>query len=432
VKVPSIDRWLSFPIEEDGYMVFMRLSRGLLPAAMAVTQFFLISTSAIALSEPDSVQIDTLINEGMELIFHEHYDRADSLFDILVNAKPDHPSGYFFKGLVTWRRGYIIKDYKKYDKAITAQLSRAIDVADEALKKDEENAEALFYKGGSFGFIGTLHVRNKSWIKAGLAAYKGIRTLQKAYELDPQLWDIYYGLGLYHCAAANASGIVRFIQKLIPIPEGDSEKGLKDLQIAIEKGVYTKTAARAFLAVAYTYYEGRYRDSITILEELVVEYPRCIDFWLSLANAYFYNGLNSPVNDWKRLIAIVDITEKEVEKRGIEILPWWGNKLHFMRGYALYSLEKYQEAAPLLSRYSKEYTKKKKSYLTSLGELTLGKIADLSGDRNAAMKHYEKALDLEYFGNLKDLARHYLNEPFTKETSEWRFSGAKVDLPGRP
>jgi tetratricopeptide (TPR) repeat protein len=388
-------------------------------------------TCSDAFAAPGSIQADSLIVSGMELIFHEYYDKADSLFNTVVERKPDHPIGHFFKGLVTWRRSYIIKDYKSFDKAIKAHFSMAIKKADKVLKKDESNAEAFFYKGGAYGFIGTIHVRNKSWIKAGIAAYKGIRALQKSWEIDPRMYDIYYGLGLYHCAAGNAPGIVRFVQKIIPIPEGDSELGLQYLEIALKMGTYTKTAAEAFLGSAYIYYEERYQDAIDILEPLVKKYPRCFDFWTSLANAYFYQGLTESRGNWTRLIETVEFTQKMRKERGIEMLPWWENKLLFMEGYARYSMGEYEKASSILSDYSKIYPDKGDSYLTSLGELTLGKIADLSGNREQAVEHYSRSLQLEHFGNLEKLAKHYIKEPFTGETIEHRFIGMKVDLPGR-
>ena len=348
----------------------------------------------------------------------------------MVERNPDHPVGYFFKGLVSWRRSYIIKEYKSYDDEIKSQLKLAIEAADRILKEDGGNAEAFFYRGGAYGFIGTLHIRDRSWIKAGIDAIKGIRSLQKAYENDPRMYDIYYGFGLYHTVAGNSAGIVRFVQKLIPIPEANAERGMEYLRLAHEKGMYTRTAALAFLGSAYIYYEDRFQDGIDIYEPLVSRYPRCIDFWLSLANGYFYQGLTRPEGRWGKLLEIVAEVREEARRREMELLPWWENKLLFIEGYARYSLGEHEKARSILTEYSKIYPKKG-SYLTSLGELTLGKLADLAGTRENAVKHYKRALKLERFGNLEELAKHYIDEPFTGETPEWRFIGMMVDLPDR-
>ena len=45
-------------------------------------------------------------------------------------------------------------------------------------------------------------------------------------------------------------------------------------------------------------------------------------------------------------------------------------------------------------------------------------IHDLLGEREEATKSYRMALAVETDGIAKDAARHYLNEPYRKETSQ--------------
>ncbi|MDZ7261798.1 MAG: tetratricopeptide repeat protein [candidate division KSB1 bacterium] len=378
------------------------------------------------------IEFNPLILEGIEYIFHENFDKAEAIFDQVIQQHPERPGPYFFKGVVYWRRSLNVENYSKFDQAMLTWLDKAIGIADSALQKDPQDAEAFFYKGGAHGFKGTLYARRQDWLKTGYHAYHGIKNLQRALKIAPELYDVYYGTGLYHVMAGHTPGIVRLIQKILPIPSGNPKQGLQDLKIASERGRYTQIGGRSALAFAYLWFEEDYQKTIEILEPLIKQYPDCIDFGTMLANAYFYRELTTPTGEWDKLLQTIDQIEKIVRERPFDLSRWWRDKLIFMRGYAYYSTGKYELAANLLQLYTRRYPNKGDSYLTGLGELTLGKIYDLQGQRKKAKEKYTRALKQEPMGNLEQLAQHYLETPFTGEVEKYRFTGAKAELPDRP
>jgi len=408
-------------------MIFHKIMLGLL--------IVLLSTSLLGEEKSKNnlmINIENQLSETIDFIFQEDYISADSICQSILDIYPDHPVGYFMRGILHWRKGYFLNDYNDYNDLTLKWFKQATKVAKENIKHNPNDATVHFFAGGAYGYEGSVYARRKSWFKTGKAAYRGIRELEKSKKLDPELYDIYYGSGLYHVLASHQASAVKLIQKILPIPAGDSEKGLNYLQLAIEKGKFTNLAAKAALALAYVYYEENYQEAIDLLTPLIEQYPQNLDFLTNLVNAYFFRELTNPVSAWEPLSDVINQTRKAVESLNIDFQQWWVDKFHFIEGFMNYMNGNYVEAQEILSSYCKLYPKKGHSYLSGLGYLTLGKIADLQGNRETAIKHYKKVKKLENIGNAKELAKRFIIIPFQGENPETKYVGVYVDLPDRP
>ena len=376
--------------------------------------------------------IDKQLSLTIDYIFQEDYKKADSICISIITQYPDHPAGYFMKGIMYWRKAYFLNNYNTYNDTTLKWLKQAIKIAKASIKKNPNDPIAHFFAGGAQGYEGSVYARRKSWIKTGRAAYSGIRSLEKSMQLDSSNYDGYYGSGLYHVLASHQPGVIKLIQWLLPIPAGDSDLGINHLQIAIEKGKFTNLAAKAALALAYTYYEEKFEDAVDLLTPLVVQYPRNLDFLSTLINAYFYRELTIPTGEWSTLKVYIDQIRMVVEEQFPDFQTWWLTKFEFMEGYMSYMTGDFSTAKRILTRYCQNYPKKGGSYLSALGYLTLGKIADLQGNRKEAIEYFKKVSKFENIGNEKELAKKFISSPFRGEEFEIPFSGNYVDLPDRP
>lgn len=376
--------------------------------------------------------IDKQLSQTINYIFQEDYIRADSICVSIIAEYPDHPAGYFMKGILHWRKGYFLNNYNKYNDITLEWLKKSLKIAKSNIKDNPDDPVAYFFAGGAYGYQGSVFARRKSWIKTGRAAYNGIRSLEKSMKLDSSLYDVYYGSGLYHVLASHQPGVIKWIQKLLPIPAGDSDLGINHLQIAIEKGKFTNLAAQSALALAYVSYENKYNDAVDLLIPLIEQYPQNLDFLTTIINAYFYRELTDPTTEWEPLRESLNQTRKAVIDQNLDFQQWWRTKFDFMEGYMDYMAGDLVNAKKILTKYVQTYPKKGGSYLSGLGYLTLGKIADLQGSRELAIIYYKKVAKLEDIGNEKKLAKKFIKSPFIGEDSEIPFTGHYVDLPDRP
>ena len=85
-----------------------------------------------------------------------------------------------------------------------------------------------------------------------------IKNLKKVQKIKPDLYDVYFGFGLYDVTAGSFPDIVKIITRILFIPSGDYQRGIEELKIAHEKGFLTKTISCYALAYSYFYYEQNY------------------------------------------------------------------------------------------------------------------------------------------------------------------------------
>jgi len=377
---------------------------------MNKTKYFYLAFLLLFQSSLAAAERNPQIIQAIDLIFQEDYLLAAAVLDQTIAAEPSNPEGYFYRGVIFWRESTLAPEVEKYDHALQIWLDRCLAVADSNLAVNPRDVNAWFYRGGAHGFLGSMYARRGNWPKTGYHAWKGISALENARELNPEMYDIYYGLGLYHVMAGHQSAIVRFIQKLLPIPPGDPAQGIRSLKLAIEKGRYAPVPAQSALGFAWLYFENHYPQAIQTLVPLLEKYPTSTDLLLMLINAQFYQDLNHAPSHSADLLANIEQFERIIAARKIEINSWWPQKLVLLKGFAHYSLENDAVARDLLEQYS-AFKTDHDSYLTGLAYLMLGKIHDSRGERDLARKKYRQAKAAEKFGNVAEVAEQALNNP---------------------
>lgn len=204
---------------------------------------------------------------GVCLVDHESYDEALGLFDSLIVMYPAHPIGYFGAAATyqTIMRNHRVNAHEaEYDSV----LNKAIDVGREALRTYRRDPLVRFYLGGSYGFRGLFKVRKREWFGAFQDGLKGLNALERALDMDPALYDAYYGLGLYHywrSAKGNLGGIISLFSR-------DRARGIREIWTAIEKGRYSEVSGK--YALVATYYDaGEYEKAWAINEDLFRRFP---------------------------------------------------------------------------------------------------------------------------------------------------------------
>lgn len=380
----------------------------------------------------DYKNIESKLAETIDWIYREDYQSADSVAQAIITQSPESPAGYFIRAVISMKKGYLLKNYEDFNDTTILWLKRAIDKSKKQVKKNSNDANAYFFAGGAYGYEGAIYARQKKWIKTGMSALRGIRYLETAMALDSTMYDIYFGSGLYHVVAGNQKGIVRFIQKLLPIPTGDAKLGFEHLNIAVDKGNFTNLAAIETMAFAHIHYSKKFGVAIKLLNSLLDRYPTSIEFYNMLVNARFYQALNYNENEWQKLKKDLFAVRNFIKDRKIDLYPWYLHKFDFMEAYIHFTEKNYTKAQLQFEGYIEQYPRKNKSYLTSLSYLMIGKIHDLQGNRKAAVAAYKKVKKHETFGNEKKLADLFIKSPYKGETFHTQSRGVLTDIPDRP
>jgi hypothetical protein len=129
-----------------------------------------------------------------------------------------------------------------------------LELSDPSLAPDSLLATNQFIHGGIKGTMATLQI-NRNPIAAAVEGLGALDLLEKAVARNPGMSDAYLGLGIFYCALAKASAVVRGALNLIGRPVS-LEKGLFYLRQSAYCGRYTAAMAKLYLIQFLSPFEG--------------------------------------------------------------------------------------------------------------------------------------------------------------------------------
>jgi len=174
------------------------------------------SVNSQAASEILDAEDGEVLVKSIDYTFHENYDQAKKIIMEYINKHPERPEGYFFMAATYFEYMNAFRDESKtllfnnYAKLCTQK-------AKDYISNYKDNAAGYFYLGAIAGYKGLVKARDQKLISAFRQAVISKRNLEKALELDPELYDSYFGLGmLYYFASkkhVEEGGLVGWIIK---------------------------------------------------------------------------------------------------------------------------------------------------------------------------------------------------------------------------
>ncbi len=375
----------------------------------AVLLFFSVETPA---QNFNWVRHDSLVKAGINQIYGIEFDKAEKTFDTVEKEYPTHPSGKFFKAMITWWRILLNLDDESMDDKFYDQLEEVIDQCDEILDKNDKNVDAMFFKGGALGFRGRLRAIRESWFKAALDGKDGLALVFKAYADDPKNVDIQLGFGIYHYYADVIPQKYPAVKPfMIFFPKGNKEQGLKELENVAWNGRYARIEARYFLLTLYFQFEENMTETAKWANYLLHDYPN---------NPMFerYKGLvYIKQNDYKT----ASITFHDIYYKCNRGMPGYNDRFKREATYYIgndFFIRNMPDSAAYYFTRSEKLSRKldgdnPSGWLIN-NVLFLGMIYDQLGKRDLAIKYYKETLDMKERNNSHEQAEAYLKKPYKK------------------
>jgi len=241
----------------ERYMIIFKI--------MAIVQFFILPFSHAADSSIDSTK-HALLLQGLHEVHIEKYGAAIATFKKLVECYPQHPMGYFCTAAVYKT---IMQNYRvtTFETQLDSFFNLAIQVGQQTIQQNKNDAYAHFYLGGAYGFRGLHKVRKRDWWGAFSDGLKGISNLKRAIAIDSCLYDAYFGLGSYHYWRSAKSKLLRLF-----FFRNDQKKGIDEIWTAIHKEKYTDIEGKYALVAIY-YDQGDYEKALVVNQELHELFP---------------------------------------------------------------------------------------------------------------------------------------------------------------
>ena len=205
----------------------------------------------------------------------------------------------------TWWRILLDPDSRALDRRFNNETDKAIASTEAWVARDPKNAEAHFYAGGAYAARVQWRVLRNEKIAAARDGKRIKQALERAIELDPELDDAYFGIGLYQYYADVAPAAAKMFRFLLMLPGGDKKEGLARMRRARASGELLRGEADYQLQIIYLWYEKRVDVAAELLEQLHDRYPGnpLFSFELADVNDRYRHDIAATLSTWRGLLA---------------------------------------------------------------------------------------------------------------------------------
>src|SRR5262249_15627640 len=150
---------------------------------------------------------------------------------------------------------------------------KSIYLAQESIAKND-TAEMELYAGMGWALEARVLALHDSHRATAHAAVSARTHLLRCIALDPQMVDAYAGLGLYNYYVDTLSAMARILRFFMGIPGGSKQEGMRQLQIAMDRGVLTGVESRFYLAKSLRNFDQDYAAAAQVVTPLAATFPQ--------------------------------------------------------------------------------------------------------------------------------------------------------------
>jgi tetratricopeptide (TPR) repeat protein len=342
---------------------------------------------------------------GYALAYNLDHDEALAMFRQAVAADPDDSASYRAIAAVTWlnilfRRGALTSDEflssmpesnatvktPPADLAATfrANIDKAIQLAEARVARYPRDADAYFDVGAAKGLLAAYTVTVEGSLFGAVSlARAAFKAQEQVLALDPSRKDAEFFTGSYRYAVANLGSVKRWMAYLAGFG-GDRQRAIRMLEESAAYPSDVQADATILLVLVYNK-EERYDDAMRLLEGLRREFPRNRLLWLESGATDMRAG--RPARALEFLDAGIAMFERDPRPKAFGEAALWYAK----RGAAYVALgDRVRAEADLRKALAAEG----RGWVRGRCRTELGKLADLSGNRAAAVTEYQRAVTL--------------------------------------
>ncbi len=381
--------------------------------SLLISLFIAAATALPCFAEGVPQELDSLTMSALHNVQNLDMDKAEKDCDEIITRFEGHPFGYFGRAVVAWARLEYAHEQSdpEMEKEFARRTDEAITKGEVYLKKHPRDANGHLAMGGMLGMRSRLALMKHSYLSAYVSGKKAISHMNKAIEIDPQLYDAYIGPGMYEYYAGTLPAVVRVLARLFM--HGDPEKGISMLKLAMEKGHYMATVSKLVLIEIYTQDGSKYANPKQALEwakQLRVQFPDqpLIQFVqiVCMHQSGEYAGVGAEAEDYL----------KRIHEERPYYLPIYIPRAYLALGTSYLAQHKLTEALDKFSAAARTLDGGEKPNRWAVWALVrIGNVYDLMGNRELALLNYKKALKVKDQWGFKDFITKYISKPYTMQ-----------------
>lgn len=382
---------------------------------LAFGLFLLLAFDSQALATQKRAKPLNIRNNDVYLISDDLYKlfvryRAGEIFPLLeamekIAKKSAHlPSMQYFLGVQKLQLTFHHNRKNLYDDEIKAHFQKCITLAKAAKRRKRIKDAGEFWHGACLTGLSMFEVMRKAYVDGGMHGREGLEILMNLHKRRPDIDALNFAMGVYNYKTSSMGFFSRVLLKVLLLPVGEKEKGLRLLEKAAKPGATMDVVAMTTLGYLLAMYENRPKEAVKLGRQIVDLTPQNASSHLSLAHFLFYAGrLQEALEEAKITKKLLAETPFQ-DPRYITYIRYREEirALHHLLRVLLFADEN-----ALNALYKRAKSKKAVHDLRIDAFLYLGHIHRFAGLNEKASELYEKATECEGSRSMRDLAQSY-------------------------
>jgi len=327
------------------------------------------------------------------------------LFEEVRDTEPYHPLAPLGALANEWMVNQGEFGYDAGNRQVLKDIDAVILGYRQRIIVEPDNYYLKYFLGLSNGLRARVQLAQKNYLGVLVSGYNIIRYFKSALAENPNDPDIIIAFGVFNYYVGLSSGFMKIASYILQI-SGSKEEGLAQIQEAALHGHFSHYEARALLAYIYLNYEGDCDAARYWLKMLLDEFP----------DNYYYNYMSAGM-ELQTQNPRIELQLDRIQRRLPKMSPY--TRSEYEQRLQLFSGIQALLENDLISaeRELKQFIDKYYSEMDiDLGNacLQLGKVYDLMGQRQNAVKYYQRTIDLNNRTIMISEAKKYLAQPYTR------------------
>lgn len=354
------------------------------------------------------LQDSTFVREvkvGVDAAYNMEPQKVEQVASQIEQKYNRHPVASLLRGVVQWWNILVDIENRSSDAAFYREMDEALRRANQI---GRNSFDAVLVRATVNGLKSRLYSNRSSWMGAFRYGRRAVDDLGKVAELDPNSSDYALGWGLYDyfsVALSERYKAVNFLMKFFP--DGSKERGIAELERAMQDGVLLKAEAAYWLFQIYYAYDSDYTKAFYYMNWLRTRYPNNSFYLLLQARLFEHGGRNQEAQVLFREL------RSKYENGQSGYAPAAAEQSYYYIGRQYYFDKAWEDAYDALKKgVSVGEGQREKSKFLTLNYFFLGRVSDVLGKREEALGYYRRCLALQNVGNTHERVREHLISPY--------------------
>jgi tetratricopeptide (TPR) repeat protein len=358
--------------------------------------FFSGSTSAQILKD---AEVQQWIHQGIDKMYNFEFAAAEPIFERIRQRYPQHPVYPMLKALETSLKYIPLGPDKAVINRHRAYLNEVVKRAKTLLDKNDKDPEGVFFAMSAHGFLALSYAEADETSSAVNEARKTYGYLKDGMKMLNLYADFYSPAGVYNYYVEQYPETHPIVKPfMIFFADGDKALGLRQLETAGQRGVFTKTEALFFLIQIYVKHERNPAKALGYAQQLISRYPDNLLYAMRYAEMLILNGRYDEAKPY-----VAQVAENRDKVFQSTAATFNGLILEKQKKDFAQARAQYQRAVGLNAlnvRYNNDYI--------AMAHAGLARIAATEGKRDLARTHYKQCLDTAEYETTIAEAKNYL------------------------